>query len=349
MLIPTDHDFIKTIEGFYFCVVGYQHPEDRIISYLKYIPWESGKWRNGETFLKRVLRHYSASEVLRSFKHFEGNFQHYVFKDPINNIIFTAVPEKFISNYYKPQDAVYNITHSDSLDALQEKAFDFIVSLSKKANVPIEDFGITGSILLDIHNPSFSDIDLTIHGHKSAFKIQKIVKKEMDLLDSPLKRIPKQEKDQWVQRKISQYKLSKEQVELILMRKWNFGYYDDVKFSIHPIRKESEIKEKYGMKKFEDKGFIEARARIKEDTESIYLPCKYVLEDVDIVKGKEIQDLRELVSFEGFYCFVAKKGELVQIKGKLEKVSGDNKSYHRVVIGSFKAKEQDYILPILNS
>ena len=97
---------------------------------------------------------------------------------------------------------------------------------------------------------------------------------------------------------------------------------------------------------FEDSGFIQIRARISDHQESIYLPSKYKIEAVEIIDGKKIEDLYEIISFEGLYSFMAKKGELVEIKGKLEKVISDKESYHRIVIGSFNAKEQDYILPI---
>ena len=42
---PKDHDFIRTEENYLFCVIGYSHPEDRIISYLKYVPNITGKWK----------------------------------------------------------------------------------------------------------------------------------------------------------------------------------------------------------------------------------------------------------------------------------------------------------------
>ncbi|MHA1797926.1 MAG: hypothetical protein ACTSVY_05700 [Candidatus Helarchaeota archaeon] len=345
-LIPKDHDFIKTVEGFYFCVIGYEHPEDRIISYLKYIPWKTGKWKDNNNYLKRVLRHYSASEVLKSFKHFKGNSERYVFKDSINDITFTAVPKNMIVQYYQPQKKIQDLLNQDKIDILQEKTLNFIKILSKKGNIPMSDFGITGSILLGIHDISFSDIDLTVHGQESSLKVEKVIKKEHANQDSLIRRISVKEEDEWIQRKILQYKLREEQVKLVYQRKWNMGYFNSVKFSIHPIKKENEINEKYGARKYKDKGFIHVRALIKDDKESIYLPCKYLLKDIEIINGPLIEDIIEAISFEGLYCFMARNGERVEIKGKLEKVITKNKSFHRIVIGSFKAKEQDYILPI---
>ena len=345
-VIPKDHDFIKTTEGFYFCVVGYVHPQDRIISYLKYVPEETGKWKDKDNFLKRVLRHYSASEVLNSFTRLKGNFEHYVYEDKVNDITFTAVPKNYISNYYKPQECVHNLMRMDPFDSLQQKAFNFIMYLSNISNIPIEDFGLTGSMLTNTHNPSFSDIDLTIHGHESAIKLENVVKQEYKDKKSIIKRPSQEEKDEWIQRKMVQYKLSKQQAELVLEKKWNFGYYGDIKFSIHPIKKDEEILEKYGAQKFEDAGSITVRARIIDDSEAIYLPCKYKIEDIEFIKGEKVQDLKEVVSFEGLYCFMARNGEKVEVKGKLEKVISSTETYHRIVIGSFKAKEQDYILAL---
>jgi len=44
-----DRDFIRTKEGFFWVVVGYTHPPNRIIAYLKYIPTTFGKWKDGTT------------------------------------------------------------------------------------------------------------------------------------------------------------------------------------------------------------------------------------------------------------------------------------------------------------
>src|SRR5947199_7270211 len=41
---PKDRDFVETREGFFFCLVGYVHPPDRYLAYLKYTPAAAGKW-----------------------------------------------------------------------------------------------------------------------------------------------------------------------------------------------------------------------------------------------------------------------------------------------------------------
>jgi len=40
---PKDRDFVETLEGLLFCVVGYLHPPDKYTAYLKYSPAAEGR------------------------------------------------------------------------------------------------------------------------------------------------------------------------------------------------------------------------------------------------------------------------------------------------------------------
>ena len=71
---PKDKDFIETIEGLLFCVVGYLHPPDRYTAYLKYVPSEGGKWKRGETRYARVLPYYHVSQVENTYGFLRGLF-----------------------------------------------------------------------------------------------------------------------------------------------------------------------------------------------------------------------------------------------------------------------------------
>ncbi|MEM2495179.1 MAG: hypothetical protein QXQ27_07630, partial [Nitrososphaerota archaeon] len=55
-----DKDFIEDTNGMFFCVIGNVHPQNRVISYLKYVPKIEGevtriKWSKEGKVYNRVL------------------------------------------------------------------------------------------------------------------------------------------------------------------------------------------------------------------------------------------------------------------------------------------------------
>ena len=102
-LKPKDRDFIETIEGMFFCVVGYLHPRERYTAYLKYIPSPDGKWSRGETRYSRTLNYYDVSQVENTYKFLKEAYSDYLYDCPVRNIEITAVPKDHVKKYYQPQ------------------------------------------------------------------------------------------------------------------------------------------------------------------------------------------------------------------------------------------------------
>lgn len=336
-----DRDYIRTVENLLFCVVGYTHPPDRIQAYLKYMPSPEGKWGHTQRF-KRMLKQYDAQSVAEGFKLLEEKYPHYLYQDPINGITFSAVPFEFIAERYHPEEKVKEFTTRRNLDSLEKKTFLLIKIISKESGVPMEKYGVTGSILINIHNPAFSDIDLTIYGTENALATKEAIlelKKE-----KVLNRFQGKEAAEWIKKKKGVFQLNPQQAKLLLERKWNIGFYKGTRFSIHPIREESEIKEVYGAKKFRSKGFTQIEAIVENADESLYLPCRYQLKNVQILEGEKVENINEVTSYEGLFCHFAEKGERIRVSGKLEEVIPKRgRQYHRILIGSPEAQAKDFI------
>ncbi|NVM03723.1 MAG: hypothetical protein HWN67_15435 [Candidatus Helarchaeota archaeon] len=361
---PKDHDFIRTEENYLFCVIGYSHPEDRIISYLKYVPNITGKWKlhistakgSGKRRiipLMRVLNHYSAEQVLKSYDILLYDYLKYVYDCPISKIKITAVPYEAIKEYYKPQERIeslYNLYNKNKLDTLQRKTIEFIDFLSENSKINTSNFGVTGSILTNTHNITFSDIDLTVHGRMNGQVIQNILLELFEGNNNEISRLNPKEAEDWRKNKMKNFNFNKTQANLLFERRWNMGNFKRTRFSIHPIRTDEEILEKYGDLEFIPKDIVEIEGIVTQDEDSLFLPCKYEISDVTILKGPKIDDIMEICSYEGLYCSMVRKGETFRAKGKLEEVIDNkkNKTYYRLLIGSYLAKSQDYLLPILN-
>ena len=183
-----DRDFLQTSEGFFFCVVGPLHPPERVISYIKYVPSESGIWGKDEKKFSRILQKYTIPNLLETFSYLETNYPHYLFHSPVDNITITAVPHQNIAEHFKPEKKLSQLRQALQLDSLQQKLVRFTRFLEETGGVPEESFGVTGSLLLDIHQPKFSDLDVTVYGAKDSWLLHKALSENRDS-ETPMKRL----------------------------------------------------------------------------------------------------------------------------------------------------------------
>jgi len=340
-----DRDFLQTKEGFFFCVVGPLHPPDRIISYLKYVPSKFGVWGKGEKRFKRVMRSYTIPNLLETFSLLERNYPHYLFHSSFYNITLTAVPQKYIAEHYKPEEKLAQLQQASHLDSLQKKLTRFTSFLAETSNVPHEFFGVTGSILLDIHQPEFSDMDITVYGSKNSLAVKNALIENYALLSSSVKRLEGKALKAWCARKAQRYPLTPDEALKIYERKWNLGIFEDTLFSVHPTKLEQEVAEEYGEKTYYPLGHATICAVVYDNTDSLFLPSVYRIKEAKIVEGPHVTDILEVVSYESLYDSLAEVGESIEVRGKLERVV-DNKTsreHNRILVGSPEGKGLEYI------
>ncbi len=339
-----DRDFLQTTEGFFFCVVGPLHPPKRVISYFKYVPSESGVWGRGEKKFSRILKNYTIPNLLETFRFLEISYPHYLFHSPVDNITLTAVPHQNIKQHFKPEQKLARLRQASQLDPLQEKLIRFTRFLEETSSVPIGSLGITGSLLLDIHQPTFSDLDVTVYGVKNSWALRNVLNEKRNS-EMPIKRLVGKSLEEWCSKKAKQYPLTPTEASKIYERKWNLGFFEDTWFSIHPVKLESEIKGEYGQRTFYPCGQVTIRGVVCDNIDSLFLPSVYQLEDVKILEGPRLGKITEVISYESLYDSLAENGESIVAKGKLERVleRGTSREQYRVLIGSPDGKGKEYI------
>jgi predicted nucleotidyltransferase len=340
-----DRDFLRTEEGFFFCVVGPYHPPNRVISYLKYVPAELGNWGKGKWRFKRVLKNYTIPSLLQTFDFLEKGFPQYLFYSPFYNILMTAVPFDSIARHYKPEEKLAKLREARRPDRLQKKLVRFVSFLSDKSGVSPAFFGISGSILLNIHRLQISDIDLIVYGRKNSLAVKKALQKAYSHSPSKTRIVKKPASKAWCISKARIFPLTFDDAMHIYRRKWNIGTFEDTEFSVHPVKLEQEVDGEYGDKIYQSHGSVVLGAFISDNTDSLFLPAVYKVQKAQVAKGPQVADIKEVVSYEGLYSDIAEIGENILVKGKLELVR-DEKSktkYNRVVVGSTEGKGQEYI------
>ncbi len=346
-----DREFIRTPEDYFFCIVGELHPKDRAISYLRYSPSIKGSWSfKGQRYV-RAMPTYSIPNLLRNIDNLKKKNPIYVFYSDIFSVEISAVPRNRIKEHYIPQFKMSKLSTMGSLDPLQHRAVELVRYLSNIANIAFEEFGITGSILIDLHNPSFSDIDLTVSKGENGFKLKKMLPLLYESKSEPVNCVPKPVLQKWYNEKIHTHHMYEEEVRAIEKRQWNYGAFKGTIFSIHTVRTISEITERYGNRHFHPRGIVTGTATISDISESLFNPHIYKVENFQAEEGLNPEDIREIVTYSGFYGGIYEEGEEVSAHGKLEYVEdttkGDN--YHRLIVGSPELGGHDYLKPISKS
>jgi predicted nucleotidyltransferase len=324
---PIDRDFVETIEGLLFCIVGYLHPPDRFTAYLKYLPESGGKWSRGYVSYTRVIPFYHVSQVEGTYGFLEAEYPGYLFECPVRNITISSVPVKNVRTYYKPRDRLKSIIEEGSKDDLEHKLFDLVTILSSLSGVNIDKLGVTGSILTSNHSPEFSDMDLTVYGKENSKRLKNTI---LDMREehNVIQPFSVAKKKLWSRSRSGRFSLDTRALMEFAERRWNYGIYSDTYFSIHSIRSDDEINETYGDNIYTQQGETDGVAVITDNEESIYLPAIYRVEQLT----SDETEIRQIVSYESLFSDMFDPGDRVEYRGILEKVTG-KENYFRVVVG----------------
>ena len=323
---PKDRDFVETTEGLFFCVVGYVHPPGRYAAYLKYTPAGAGKWARGDVAYRRELPYYHVRHVRRTLGWLEAEHPRYLWTDPATGLRFSHVPAEAVARYYVPERRLAEIV-ADPADALERETRDLVTLLAGAAGLPLEAFGVSGSILLGLHNPEFSDIDLLVYGAESVRRLRAVI----DGLGSEgLVRLPEDRRAQWRADTADRFGLDPAWVADLEARRWHYRLFRGRYVSLHPTRADHEIREAYGDRRYVPLGRAVVEARVTDAAEAMFLPAVYRVGDVRWREGGP-GSLEEIVAFEGLYSSAAEAGERILVTGHLEAESAGER---RLVVGS---------------
>jgi len=327
---PRDGDVILTKKGFIFYTFGYNHPKDQIITFLKYIPLKykdffdakinflEWQWMlNNETLVRPTELYYGDTllSILRE------NFPEYLYFSKVFNKEIIVVPKPEIKTIFVPKKGFSLLANKENPDKLEKEAISLIKLLSKTSKVPLNNFGIHGSILLGTHNEK-SDIDIAVYGASNFKKIKDSVRTLESLNPS---------------------------IEYLFENKYdtlrrNRGLYNSRRFVINATRQKEEIQEVYGNKVYTPLTDISFQATITDNAEAVFRPAHYKISDF-INLGSSFPQVipNEVISMISQYRDIAGVGEHIRGKGVLEEVRSKRETTYRIVVGS--GRPHEYIEP----
>ncbi len=252
-----------------------------------------------------------------------------------------------MQTHYCPEEKLQKLISEGSRDSLEAKAVDLVYNLADATGIAPAHFGVTGSILIDLHIPKTSDVDLTISGRVNSLKVKSTLISLYTLKSGELQSFSRSQMEEWCRSKVKLYGITLTHARELYRRIWNRGIYRGTMFSVHPIRLNREVKERYGDKAFQAEEMAEIETTVKGIEESLFMPCLYRVEDTTSSSGSKLEDVKEIVSYEGLYGGIFNEGERVVVRGLIETVTDRRRDnvYRRSLVGSRRVGGRDYIKP----
>jgi len=332
-----DGDTFVTEDGFIMNTFGYEHPEDRVFAFLKYIPVKFKElfnvemlertWKFGGGQLLRAEKLYTAKNYQAFIEAFRKNFPDYLYFCPYRNKELITAPYELIRQVFVPKDRLIWLENLPKRDKLQQMALDLISFISKESGVALSDLGVHGSIALQMHAPE-SDIDFVVYGTENFRYVEEAVA-----------------------RLVNAGKLSYIAGNRIEAARKFQGRYKGKIFMYNATKKPEQVREKYGAYRYIPLDAIRFQATVSDDTETMYRPSTYKISGYKPIDDQSELDLDkvpvQVVSNIGLYRNVARCGSDIKVSGKLERVESttSNEVFHQVVVGT-ATSEEEYIWPV---
>ncbi|MFQ5999425.1 MAG: hypothetical protein ACE5J6_01470 [Candidatus Bathyarchaeia archaeon] len=321
-------DFIEDLSGLILDVKGLIHPPDRVVAFPRFVPNLAGKRKRANTLYNKV---YALSE---RFALLREKFPQYLIYDPVFNEHLCEVPIEAVKYHYQPVDRLQELRHGDKLDEVERQALRFVELLKENANVPWSKLGISGSILVRLHTKA-SDIDPLVYGSETCYKVYSALRSLLKDRKNPFKPYTKKELKKLFDFRSKDTVTSFEDFVRTDSRKVMQGKFMGRDYFIRFVKDWNEIEEKYGTIHYEPEGYAKIKARVVDDSEAIFTPCCYKVDNVEILEGTRVEPIEEIVSFRGRFCEQAKNGEVVITQGKVERLRKEGaREHYRLLLGN---------------
>lgn len=317
---PRDHDLVEDKDHVIYVVVGNEHPMDSILGYPKYIPVKKRTpWRRRNQYFLRIptcyeVNHIYEKAVTRSNQVF----------DPKYGAMVLGVKRKNVIKYYEPHRRLMEILASPK-DILEADVVEIIYHLNR-LGLPTKSLGITGSVLLGIHNSDISDIDLIVYGCREAFNLIENLEKRKSI---PFKPLTGKMFSNWIKCHSISYGLPKSLVKEYYAIWRRLTYYER---EVSLIYVDPQPQEWYYRQVYTYLGPAKVRVYVEPwQCKSIYYPSKTLATVEEVLKGPTIPIREvEIVSYESLYTKPLVYGGELIVEGALYR---DTMDEYRLLVG----------------
>ena len=252
-----------------------------------------------------------------------------------------GIPIANIREVYRPQEALAQLGQLEKRDSLQQDVVTFAETVKNMARIDLERLGISGSVQVGLHGPT-SDIDLIVYGKREGRAVQLALRRAQL---SPEQGIQAYRFDTYRPVYNLRWSASGIPIDKMLLvdgLKATHGIFGGHHYFVRAVLDWDEVQELYGDHQYRALGYAKVRCRISDHSMSLYTPCQYAIENVELIEGTKVTDLREIVSFRGRFCEQAKQDEEVLVQGTVEEVRTESERWTRFLLGD---RPMDILIP----
>jgi len=321
-------DLIETFDGNIFDVKGLVHPRDKVVAFIRYTPHSEGERRRGKVAYRKVYPLHERYDLLRE------KFPQYLVSDKVFGELLCEVSVKSIKRHYQPTAYLKRLRRARRRDTLEDVALRFAKLLKNTADISWDSLGVSGSLLVGLHTAS-SDIDIVAYGSQNCYRVYEALKRLIAEEKSPVKSYNRSELKSLFGFRSKDTSMSFEDFVRTESRKILQGKFEGHDYYVRCVKDWHEVNEQYGLILYRRAGYTTIRAVVTDDSQMIFTPCHYEIDDVDVVEGSKVKAIEEIVSFRGRFCEQARKGEVVKAQGKIESVQErGKKAFCRLLLGN---------------
>ena len=283
-------------------------------------------WAYGETRLFRAEKLYTAQNYQTFIEAFRKNFPDYVYYDSFRGKELISSPLGSIETVYVPRDCLVVLKKVEKPDELQKMALDLLDLISQQSGIGLKNFGIHGSIALNMHAPE-SDIDFVVYGSENFRVVEQAI---MELVNIG--------------------KLSYTAGNRIEAARRFVGRYKGKIWMYNATRQLTETQNEYGIYRYTPLLPLRFHCTIADDTETMFRPSTYKIANYKPTDSASELPLGKVpdrvVSNIGCYRNIARRGSEIKVAGQLERVEPvkKGKAFYQVVVGT-ATSEEEYIWP----
>ena len=284
-------------------------------------------WKFGDKTLFRAEKLYTAENYKSFIETFRKNFPEYIYYCYLRHKELISAPISRIEKVFVPKERLQALIKLEKPDRIQRMALDLVNMLSQESGVGLSDFGIHGSIALNMHSEE-SDIDFVVLGSANFRKVEATI-------------------DRLVNTGTLRYIFGN---RLDAARKFK-GKYKDKIWMYTATRKPEEFPPPYGTLRFSALSPVKFQCTVSDDTEAIFRPAIYNFTDykpLDVMSELPADRVPAcILSNIGCYRNVARKGDKIKVSGMLERIESNKTGEvtYQVVVGT-ATTEDEHICPL---
>lgn len=333
-----DRDAIITHEGLIFRVLGYTHPPEGYICDLEYAPsviYKSSNPKAVRSDGKRVFYKFYGDE---GWSFLSERYPHYIMDyRPVGRKVI-RVRHAAIREVKRPEERLQEIIELSPTDDLIHALQKLVAMIIVDQGLPLKDFGVFGSILHGFHNPSFSDLDMTVYGRECLEKLRSILSELYAQPSSPLTNEFTDESS--IRGKVWRFKgISPKEFLWHQRRKLIYAVFHDdrlkrrIKTEFEPVKAWREIiNECQDFLCIRWIGWVKSILRVTDDRGGPFMPSIYYVEPIEVIGGPRHADILRVVSYVEEFRMQCFRDEIIYAEGNLEEVETGRGRFHQITL-----------------